>query len=184
MATWTTIPDSSLEPGKPIRSIDTLALRDNPVAIAEGAAGAPKVQPEGMLFYPTQQGGGSGMLTNKIYIGWNGSSILGQVDASPQGAICMSGYGVGAVGTYAFLGETTSTTTEVGATRAGSFLRYSGAVKTSAWNTSTSLASSQSMYGQSVNTAPAGTWRAMGYAKGGVLGESSVYPATLWLRIA
>lgn len=43
MATWTTIPDSSLEPGKPIRSIDALALRDNPVAIAEGALGAPRV---------------------------------------------------------------------------------------------------------------------------------------------
>ena len=43
MATWTTIPDSSVEPGKPIRSIDTLAMRDNPVAIAEGAAGAPRV---------------------------------------------------------------------------------------------------------------------------------------------
>ena len=41
MATWTTIPDTSLEPGKPIRSIDALALRDNPIAIAEGAAGAP-----------------------------------------------------------------------------------------------------------------------------------------------
>lgn len=44
MATWTTIPDSSLEPGKPIRSIDALALRDNPVAIAEGASGSPKVR--------------------------------------------------------------------------------------------------------------------------------------------
>lgn len=43
MATWTTIPDSSLEPGKPIRSIDALALRDNPVAIAEGSSGAPRV---------------------------------------------------------------------------------------------------------------------------------------------
>jgi hypothetical protein len=43
MATWTTIPDSSLEPGKPIRSIDALALRDNPVAIAEGASGAPAI---------------------------------------------------------------------------------------------------------------------------------------------
>jgi hypothetical protein len=43
MATWTTVPDSSLEPGKPIRSIDALALRDNPVAIAEGAAGAPRI---------------------------------------------------------------------------------------------------------------------------------------------
>ena len=44
MADWTTIPDASLEPGKPIRSVDGLALRDNPVAIAEGAAGAPRVQ--------------------------------------------------------------------------------------------------------------------------------------------
>jgi hypothetical protein len=44
MATWTTLPDASLEPGKPIRSIDGLALRDNPVAITEGAAGAPRVQ--------------------------------------------------------------------------------------------------------------------------------------------
>jgi len=43
MADWTTIPDSSVEPGKPIRSIDGLALRDNPVAIAEGAVGAPRV---------------------------------------------------------------------------------------------------------------------------------------------
>lgn len=44
MPTWTTIPDSSLEPGKPLRSIDALALRDNPLAIAEGAPGAPRVQ--------------------------------------------------------------------------------------------------------------------------------------------
>jgi hypothetical protein len=43
MATWTTIPDSSLEPGKPIRSIDGLALRDNPVAIAEGQPSAPRI---------------------------------------------------------------------------------------------------------------------------------------------
>jgi hypothetical protein len=43
MATWTTLPDASLEPGKPIRSIDGLALRDNPVAITEGASGAPRI---------------------------------------------------------------------------------------------------------------------------------------------
>jgi len=43
MADWTTIPDSSIEPGKPIRSIDGLALRDNPIAIAEGAVGAPRI---------------------------------------------------------------------------------------------------------------------------------------------
>jgi hypothetical protein len=43
MANWTTLPDAALEPGKPIRSIDGLALRDNPVAITEGAVGAPRI---------------------------------------------------------------------------------------------------------------------------------------------
>ncbi len=44
MTTFTTIPNSSLEPGKPIRSIDGLALRDNPIAMFEGDASAPKLQ--------------------------------------------------------------------------------------------------------------------------------------------
>ena len=44
MVDFTTIPDSNIEPGKPIRSIDGLALRDNPIAIAGGAAGAPRIQ--------------------------------------------------------------------------------------------------------------------------------------------
>jgi hypothetical protein len=44
MSTWTNISDTVLEPGKPIRSVDALALRDNPVAIAGGAANAPRVQ--------------------------------------------------------------------------------------------------------------------------------------------
>ena len=45
MATWTTITDTALEPGKPIRSVDGLALRDNVTALAEGAAGAPSLGP-------------------------------------------------------------------------------------------------------------------------------------------
>ena len=49
MATWTNIPDSSIEPGKPIRSIDGIALRDNPIAIAEGASGAPRINPIGAM---------------------------------------------------------------------------------------------------------------------------------------
>ena len=44
MAEFTVIPDANLEPDKPARSIDALALRDNPIAIAEGAAGAPRIQ--------------------------------------------------------------------------------------------------------------------------------------------
>jgi hypothetical protein len=44
MATWTNIANTSLEPGSPARSVDAFALRDNPIAIAEGAAGAPRIQ--------------------------------------------------------------------------------------------------------------------------------------------
>lgn len=40
---WTTIPDANLEPGKPARSVDAIALRDNPIAIAHGMAGAPRI---------------------------------------------------------------------------------------------------------------------------------------------
>lgn len=45
MADWTTIADSVLEVDKPARAIDARALRDNPVAIAEGAVDAPRVDP-------------------------------------------------------------------------------------------------------------------------------------------
>lgn len=43
MADWTNIPNASIEPDAPARSIDALAFRDNPIAIAEGAAGAPRI---------------------------------------------------------------------------------------------------------------------------------------------
>jgi len=43
MASWTSIPNSSLETGAPARSVDALAFRDNPIAIAEGAVGAPRI---------------------------------------------------------------------------------------------------------------------------------------------
>lgn len=43
MADWTNIADATLEPGKPIRAIDARALRENPIAIAEGAPGAPRI---------------------------------------------------------------------------------------------------------------------------------------------
>lgn len=43
MAVWTPIPDSALEPDSPARSVDAIALRENPKAIAEGASGAPRI---------------------------------------------------------------------------------------------------------------------------------------------
>jgi Chaperone of endosialidase len=41
-------------------------------------------------FTPVQQGGGSGMVGNKVYIGWSGSGLLAQVDSSPQGTLITS----------------------------------------------------------------------------------------------
>ena len=41
MTNWTTIPDGNIDAGSPLRDVDLMALRDNPVAIAERANGAP-----------------------------------------------------------------------------------------------------------------------------------------------
>ncbi|SEB79837.1 hypothetical protein [Rhodobacter sp. 24-YEA-8] len=44
MAFWTNLLNSIFETGKPIRAVDGRALRDNPIAIAEGAPDAPGLQ--------------------------------------------------------------------------------------------------------------------------------------------
>lgn len=44
MAFWTNLLNSIFETGKPIRAVDGRALRDNPIAMFEGAPGAPKLQ--------------------------------------------------------------------------------------------------------------------------------------------
>lgn len=46
MADWITIADSQLDPDAPLTSELAYAWRDNSIAIAEGAPGAPRVQPE------------------------------------------------------------------------------------------------------------------------------------------
>ena len=45
MSTYTNIPDATIETGKPIKATTGRALRDNPIAIAEGAVGAPRILP-------------------------------------------------------------------------------------------------------------------------------------------
>jgi hypothetical protein len=108
MATWTTLPDAALEPGKPIRSIDGLALRDNPVAITEGASGAPRIA-------------AAALQTGNNERDW-------VLDRTASAA-------VGSIGTYALLLTTfTSTPTNVtttyqfGTTHAGSSLRYTNTI--------------------------------------------------------
>ena len=154
MAEWTTIPDDVLEPGKPIRSVDTIALRDNPVAIAEGAAGAPRISP------------------SSAAINWAASTNT----AAERDWVLnrTAGASVGAVGTYAFLGRTVQTATAQGATVAGSALRYcSISHSDNTWSTQTGQVGALGS-----TTAPAGTWRCMG--RSDAIGAM----ATVWLRIS
>jgi hypothetical protein len=133
MSTWTNISDTVLEPGKPIRSVDALALRDNPVAIAGGASGAPRITDAALSTTVTSAG------TNWVLARTAGASV-------------------GAVGTYAFLGRVVTAATAEGTTVAGSGLRFGGVRHNDGtWNNNT-----QSANALGSQTAPAGTWRCMG----------------------
>jgi len=121
MAEWTTIPDDVLEPGDPIRSIDIIALRDNPVAIAGGASGAPRVTDAALSTAVTSAG-----------TDW----VLART----------AGADVGAVGTYAFAATSNNTSTiSAGSTIAGSNLLYAGVSWSSGFGAS--IASSGSLSG-------------------------------------
>jgi hypothetical protein len=68
---WTNIPNGNLAVGAPIRSVDQLALRDNPIAIAEGATGAPRVRAEAL------NGGQSGtapIYAARAWVNFNGTT--------------------------------------------------------------------------------------------------------------
>jgi hypothetical protein len=96
---WTNISNALVSVGALPFATTIQALRDNPIAIANGDAGAPRVQTAGIA-------AGERMTT---------ANVLGQT----------AGAALGAVGSYAFcrgqgLGPITA-----GATAAGSLLRYS-----------------------------------------------------------
>lgn len=106
MATWTTLPDATLEPGKPIRSIDVLALRDNPVAIAEGASGAPRIEVDGLginaVLLATARDGSAGSIGTYVFAGLQngttayafGSTIAGS-NLMPTSAVTSGTLGSG-----------------------------------------------------------------------------------------
>ena len=132
MATWTSIPDSLLEPGKPIRSVDALALRDNPIAIAEGAAGAPKVT-ENAMNANSIHGNRirSGTVANaQIANGAVNNVKIANMDAGKLNSGTVPGAriptGNGGVGTYAFVIRPETSSVGWGATTAGSSIYTSG----------------------------------------------------------
>ena len=152
MATWTNIPDSNIEPGKPIRSIDGLALRDNPIAIAEGASGAPRIEDAALDTTVTSAG-----------TDW----VLART----------AGASVGAVGTYALLGRSaTDGQFSLGQTLAGSGLRYFAARSTAGSSFSADLptGTTSAPYRGNGGT-PAGTWRAMCNGNGGTGANGGVF---------
>ena len=112
MATWTDITTAALEPGKPVRSINGLALRDNPIAIAEGAAGAPRIVNAAVTNATLgAEKFQSGVAERDWVMGFNVSA------------------GAGGVGTYAFAKKTSMypAVKALGSTIAGSSLRPSSA---------------------------------------------------------
>lgn len=114
MATWTDIPDEVLEPGKPIRSVDALALRDNAhpyeqLFTASGTFVSPKTGPvwldvvggggRGGKAVSTHSGGGggAGVMVSTIVNLTAGTSYPVVVGAS-QGASSVAGISAAAGG--------------------------------------------------------------------------------------
>lgn len=83
---------------------------------------------------------------------------------------------LGAVGTYAWLGDTGSTGYAPGETAAGSSLRYASIRGGSSFANDIPSAGT---FGGGTDT-PAGTWRCMGKGNAG----AAAFRATLWLRIS
>lgn len=107
MADWTVISDSQVDPDAPITSELGYAFRDNPIAITEGAAGAPRIQDAAL--------GGTVTAAGRNWV-----------------AARSSAQALHALGAYVMARRLTSTTTSPGAIVAGSDLASSNAAGTGA----------------------------------------------------
>ena len=167
MADWTNLPNQAVGVGGLPSGTTVTALRDNPVAIAEGAAGAPRIEDAALDTTVTNAGRD-----------WVAARIVGAA--------------AGAVGTYVFAWRnSTATPPAFGGTVAGSELRpagftSAGGVRFGSFSpNSTFFPSSEIIYGSngSGRAALTGTWRCMGEARR-VSSIEGDYPHTLWLRIS
>lgn len=86
MADWITIVDTQVDPDAPVTSELGYAFRDNPIAIAEGATGAPRVV-DGALS-TTVTSAGTTWVYNRILnrtVGGVGTIVMGIVTGLPAG---------------------------------------------------------------------------------------------------
>jgi hypothetical protein len=169
MADWTSIPDATFDPDRPVLGSTHLAIVKNFEALAEGASGAPRVQT-----LAVQDGAVTDAKLNTSATNTGRDWVLARSALSA----------VGAVGTYAFLGSTSNASISWGATYSGSALRAAGVLINRSWSNTdfNSTVVSQSNF---QNITPAGTWRCMGTSRGGNDSTPNArYPATLFLRIS
>ena len=104
MADWTELDTNTLLPGEPLTSAKALAFFENPIALAEGAADAPRIEDAAL---------DTGAATSAGVTWWGLRS---------------AGAAAGSVGTYAFLAPSvTNQEFTFGATSAGSGLRATNA---------------------------------------------------------
>ena len=161
MANWQTIPDASVNPGAPVTTSLMRAMRDNPLAIIEGAAGAPKIQNNAFAdnsISPTKLTDGTSFVTGII-----------------------TGFGIGNVGAYAILGGNADYSP--GDTAAGSALTYAGLLS-SLYDVGTP--SGEIDLQAPTGASPAGTWRCQGItAVGSGVGDiGGTFRVCLWQRVA
>lgn len=160
---WTTITDAVLQVGAPIRALTLRLLRDNITAVANGDAGAPRVQNAALpdLVITANKIGGAQVHWWNLRSGneerdW----VLGRLAALDAGA-------VGTVAWARRQDDGFSRSITFGGTEAGSVLNTAG------------LALSGGAVVMSNGAALSGTWRALGAA-----GSSVTQKQTLWVRIA
>lgn len=160
MADYLPINPTEIEPEAPLTSSLAARWSNNPIAIAEGAPGAPRIQTNAIANGAVTA---AKLATGNQERNW----VLSRVAAAP----------LGAVGTYASLAiadppEGWTVTSNEGDTRPGSELR---------WSTT-----SGGGYVQS--TSPSGTWMCMGRAATTRLssydGGHIIRSPSIWLRIA
>lgn len=94
MADWTTITETATDPDAPVTSSLLKALRDNPIAIAEGASGAPKIVRSALK---TATGSVSGTLaaSGTVVVSLNQYSFWPDIRLDVTGTIIISGGGLG-----------------------------------------------------------------------------------------